>query len=109
MLNKIISFGYIHGNPQPGPGKAIVDIRKLFRNPHTVWYLKTRTGKDPQVQNFIKDSPNFDSLYSYIKEQITTPGVHNAYIGCYGGRHRSVFIAEKLGQELNVPVEHRDL
>jgi RNase adaptor protein for sRNA GlmZ degradation len=44
-----------------------------------------------------------------VKTIVTAPGVVHAFIGCMGGRHRSVFIARKLADELGVGCNHIDL
>lgn len=110
-LKKIISFGFRHegGGPNTGiPGVIVVDIRQMFRNPYHDRRLRKKRGTDPEVQKDILKTPNFHAKYAHLKEQVTVPGTEVAYIGCTGGHHRSVFLAEKLGRELGVPVEHRD-
>lgn len=110
-LQKIVSFGYkyLDAPEEFTPGVVIVDVRPLFQNPHRYPHLRTKNGQDPAVQAVIVDSPNFVAKYHYVKTQVTVPGTRVAYIGCHGGKHRSVFLAEKLGAELGIPVEHRDL
>lgn len=106
---KIISFGYKHGYPPKGPGIVVVDIRKLFLNPYSNPRLRTKTGQDRDVQSYVMTTPDFVSKLQYVKDQITVPGTDVAYIGCMGGRHRSVVIAQLLGEALKIPVEHRDM
>jgi UPF0042 nucleotide-binding protein len=110
MLKKIVSFGYRHEwPPEAGPGEVVIDVRTLFKNPYHDRKLRYLRGTDAQVQVEILKNPMFNVRYAYVKEQVTVPGVEVAYIGCTGGHHRSVFLAEKLGQELGVSVEHRDI
>ena len=110
MLKKIVSFGFRHnGHPEKEPGAVVVDVRAMFRNPYRNYKLRHKRGTDPDVQEDVMKTPNFLIKYAYVKEQITVPGTEIAYIGCSGGHHRSVFLAERLGQELGVPVEHRDI
>ena len=108
-LKKIISFGHKYGIPEHGAGVVVVDIRKMFRNPHYVPRLQQVTGTHEDVQQEILSTPNFEHKYEYLKTVVTAPGLEVAYIGCIGGRHRSVFIAEKLAHDLGVEVEHRDI
>lgn len=108
-LKKLISFGYRYADqPEPAPGVVVVDVRTLFRNPHRNRELRGRLGTDPDVQAEIQKTPEFHAKYGYVKEQVTAPGTEVAYVGCFGGRHRSVYLVERLGRELGVPVEHRD-
>jgi RNase adapter protein RapZ len=108
-LQKIVSFGYRHGEPEEGPATVVVDIRRMFRNPYRDRTLRYLKGTDPLVQRDIQRTPEFEAKYAHVKAQVAVPGIAVAYIGCAGGHHRSVFLAEKLSQELGVPVEHRDI
>ena len=111
MVKKIVSFGFMYSDqPDPTvPGVVVVDVRTLLRNPHRDRKLRYLRGTDPAVQAEIERSPEFAAKYRYVRAQVTAPGTDVAYIGCFGGRHRSVFLAERLGRELGVPVEHRDI
>lgn len=109
MLKKIVSFGYKRAEPPHNVRIAVVDVRQLFRNPYGDRTLRHLTGKDPEVQKEVLRTPNFAAKYQHIKEFVSAPGMDEAWIGCHGGRHRSVYLAERLGAELGVPVEHRDL
>lgn len=108
-LKKIVSFGFRHDGPDPTPGTVVVDVRKLFYNPYRVVGLRDKLGTDFVVQAIIEQTPNFAAKYGYVRAQVLSPGIEVAYIGCTGGKHRSVFLAERLGQELGVPVFHRDI
>ena len=109
-LKKIISFGYKHEwPPVPEPGVVIVDVRQEFRNPFHNKRLRYKRGVDIDVQDDIRKTPNFDAKVQFVKDQITQPGTDVAYIGCHGGHHRSVFLAELLAKDLGVAVEHRDI
>jgi UPF0042 nucleotide-binding protein len=109
-LKKIISFGFKYEGEPPSPaGVLVVDIRQMFRNPYHDRKLRYKRGTDQEVQDDVMKTPNFQAKYDYLKEEVTTPGVEEAWIGCTGGRHRSVFLAERLGKELGVLVEHRDI
>lgn len=109
-LKKIVSFGFRHdeGEPETEEGSIVIDVRKMFRNPYHDKKLRQFRGTDDAVQVDIRKTPDFWAKYAHLKEQVSVPGVEIAYIGCTGGHHRSVYLAELLGKELNVPVEHRD-
>jgi len=110
-IQRVISFGFKHPNPpeESIPGTVVVDVRSLFRNPYRDQTLRPKNGLDPAVVAFVLKDPNFASKYAYLKAQATVPGTDTVYIGCTGGRHRSVVLAERLGHELGVPVIHRDI
>lgn len=110
-LKKIISFGFRHegGGPNVTPGVVVIDVRKKFRNPYHDKKLRAGRGTDPDVQADIRKTPDFRAKYQHLKDEVTVPGIEIAYIGCTGGHHRSVYLAELLGKELGVDVEHRDI
>jgi UPF0042 nucleotide-binding protein len=110
-LKKIVSFGFRHegGGPNMTPGVVVVDVRNRFRNPFHNPALRNLRGTDPAVQEDVMKTPDFKARYEHLRRKVTTLGTEIAYIGCTGGHHRSVFLAEKLGRELGVPVEHRDI
>jgi RNase adapter protein RapZ len=109
-LQKIVSFGFRHEwPPVESPGTVVVDVRTMFRNPYHNKALRKLRGTDKPVQDEIMSMPNFVALYEHLKQRITVPGTVTAYIGCTGGHHRSVFLAQKLGADLGVAVEHRDI
>ena len=120
MVVTLLSFGFKHGLPEDAD--LVFDVRFL-PNPHFVDRLRRLTGRDAAVvrfmhkhdetREFIERLTSFleFSLPQYVKEG-------KAYltiaIGCTGGRHRSVMIAEALKRSLaKVPgvrlrVKHRD-
>jgi UPF0042 nucleotide-binding protein len=109
-LKKIISFGFRHEwPPEAAPGVVIVDVRQLFKNPHHNRKLRYLRGTDLAVQEDIRQTRNFWAKYAHLKERVSSPGTEVAFIGCTGGKHRSVYLAVELGRELGVPVEHRDI
>lgn len=111
MVKKIISFGFKYADApdESLPGVVVVDVRSLFRNPHSNRTLRYLNGLNPAVQADVEKTPEFTAKYRFVRDQVTVPGTETAFIGCHGGRHRSVFLAEKLAKELGVSVEHRDL
>lgn len=109
MLKTLISFGFRQGEPEELPGVVVVDVRRMFKNPYHNRSLRHLTGLDLAIQKEIASTPDFYAKVAHLKKMITVPGTEIAYVGCVGGRHRSVFLAELLGKELGVTVEHRDL
>ncbi|CEO87711.1 RNase adapter RapZ [Syntrophaceticus schinkii] len=115
----MISFGYKYGIPLDAD--LVMDVRFL-PNPHYVEELKNYTGLDDGVVEYLfscKETKDFLNLYSdllgflmpfYIREGKTHLVVA---IGCTGGQHRSVALAECLAAGLRsnyqVQVHHRDL
>jgi UPF0042 nucleotide-binding protein len=120
MVVTLLSFGFKHGLPEDAD--LVFDVRFL-PNPHFVDRLRRLTGRDKAVVRFMHkhdETKEFiDRLTSFL--QFTLPQYvkeGKAYltvaIGCTGGRHRSVMIAEALKRSLaKVPgvrlrVKHRD-
>lgn len=121
LVITLLSFGYKHGVPVDAD--LMFDVRCL-PNPHFVATLRPRTGRDRAVARFMeKDAPTrefMDRLEEYVRfvvphyiaegKSYLTIG-----IGCTGGRHRSVMIAERLRRALagivgaRVRVRHRDI
>ena len=116
----VISFGFKYGLPLDSD--LVIDVRFL-PNPHYQPPLKALTGNDPAVRDFVLGSPvtgEFMDRFAgfveflipqYIKEGKTTLMIA---IGCTGGMHRSVALANRLGEILSkkdyrVTVRHRDI
>lgn len=116
----IVSFGYRYGIPLEAD--MVVDVRFL-PNPNFVPDLKPRTGLDREVRDYVMDFPVtrrfLEKLTSFLKFLLplyTREG--KAYftlgVGCTGGRHRSVALAEAVSAALvrggrSPAVTHRDL
>ncbi len=115
-----LSFGFKHGTPRDAD--LLFDVRFL-PNPHYEAELRDLTGLDAPVREFVEDSDGIDDFFDrltplldYLLPQYEQEGkAHLAIgIGCTGGRHRSVVIAERLAREygtrddLMVDVVHRD-
>lgn len=119
LLITVESFGFKHGVPIDAD--LVFDVRFL-RNPHYVPELKQLTGLSPEVVAYIHEDPVTEPFLVKTMDLIrfTLPQYERegkAYltiaIGCTGGRHRSVALAEDMAAELagdgyRVTVFHRD-
>jgi UPF0042 nucleotide-binding protein len=119
MVVSATSFGYKFGIPHDVD--LLFDVRFLA-NPHFVPELKGKTGMDPAVAAYIEKDPEtrafLDRLVSFLDYLLPRfSHEHKSYlsigVGCTGGKHRSVYIAEQLAtflQERGYPVRvsHRD-
>ncbi len=120
MLVSMVSFGYRFGVPHDAD--LVFDVRFL-PNPNYVPRLKEKTGRDPAVRRFIDASAEtkeflsrLSSLLSYLLPHYAREGKSylTIAIGCTGGRHRSVALADEVGEILaregyKVKVSHRDI
>jgi UPF0042 nucleotide-binding protein len=121
LVITVLSFGYKFGVPVDAD--LVFDVRCL-PNPHFVPALRRRTGRDRAVARFLERDEStrefMDRLEEYLKYVIphyVTEGKSylTVAIGCTGGRHRSVMIAERLRRGLTdiggarVRVRHRDI
>ena len=112
MPKKIISFGYRHGIPEDLDEGLMLDIRTIVtRNPFHIRELRKLRGDHPKVIKYMEDgsgiegNTNLDTIYNSIKEMVVKCK-GNFYIGCTGGHHRSVYIANRLGKDLDCEVIH---
>ncbi len=114
------SFGYKFGIPLDAD--FIFDVRCL-PNPHYESDLKDLTGRDKPVADFFQNYKEVDKMYQdinhFVSEWLTAfkndqrHSLHIA-IGCTGGKHRSVYIANKLFTHFSNPksqviIRHRDI
>ncbi|MGQ0843944.1 MAG: RNase adapter RapZ [Sporichthyaceae bacterium] len=116
----VVSFGYKYGLPVDAD--LVVDCRFL-PNPHWVPELRPRTGRDPEVSSYVLSRPG---AQEFLKGYLELLGpVFEGYrregkryvtlaVGCTGGKHRSVAMAEELGARLTAErsaarVVHRDV
>lgn len=119
MQVRVVSFGFKYGLPVDAD--LVFDLRYL-PNPHFVPDLKARAGTDPEVSRYVLSSPETQELLSGILPLLETTIPHyeregKSYltiaVGCTGGRHRSVAVAEELKKRLGaarqVAVTHRDV
>jgi len=116
-----MSFGFKHGPPREED--LAFDVRFLA-NPHYEPELRELTGLDEPVVEYIARDGRLDELYErlhalldfLLPEYVAEGKAHLVIsVGCTGGRHRSVAIAEHLAaryrehQDLDVAVAHRDI
>jgi UPF0042 nucleotide-binding protein len=96
------SFGFKHGIP--GDADFVFDARSL-PNPYWESALRPLTGRDPAVINFLEAQPGVRSLIDDIEQfmharipefRASARRYLTVAIGCTGGQHRSVYIAEQL-------------
>lgn len=120
MSINVVSFGYKIGIPLDSD--IIMDVRFL-PNPFYDVKMKTMTGHDQEVIDYVLNSPvtkvfneKFMSLLEFLIPNYINEGKTNILIaiGCTGGQHRSVVLADYTGKRLaamgfKTSVKHRDL
>jgi UPF0042 nucleotide-binding protein len=121
LVVTVLSFGFKHGVPLDAD--LLFDVRCL-PNPHFVPTLRRRTGRDRAVADFLERDEStrqfMDRMEEYLRYLMPFyvaegKSYLTIAIGCTGGRHRSVMIAERLRRGLSdlgvarVRVRHRDL
>jgi UPF0042 nucleotide-binding protein len=120
MNTTVLSFGYKHGLPLDSD--MVLDVRFL-PNPYWVDELRPLPGTDKKIHDYVcsqKETEDFMSRLENLLDALIPGFLHEGKryltiaIGCTGGRHRSVVLAEALGESLRrrglpVVVRHRDL
>ena len=120
MRVQVLSFGHKFGNP--GDLELLFDVRHL-PNPHFIPELRPLSGHDKRVVKYLRSQPEveetlsrFSDLLDYLLPLYKREGKSyvTVGIGCTGGRHRSVMIANALGRKLqstgfDTHVVHRDV
>jgi len=120
LLISAVSFGFRYGIP--ADADLVFDVRFL-PNPHFVPRLRPLSGKDPRVARYIRSFPQtgqflhrIESLLGYLIPHYIREGKSylTVALGCTGGRHRSVALAEAVRRALqhkrySAKVVHRDL
>lgn len=120
MRVSIRSFGYKHGAPRDAD--LVLDVRFL-PNPHWVPELRALRGTDEQVADYVLGDEaakefvdRIDELLAFLIPRFEAEGKSylSLGIGCTGGHHRSVAIADEIGRrlsdrEIRASVRHRDL
>ncbi len=120
MIN-VMSFGFKHGIP--ADVDLVFDVRFL-PNPYYVDELKTKTGNDREVQEYVMSCPEshefLEKLVDMLQFLVPNYVKEGKYrlvvaIGCTGGKHRSVTLANELYQEMKdkgnygMTIFHRDV
>jgi UPF0042 nucleotide-binding protein len=120
MRATIVSFGFKYGIPVDAD--MVVDMRFL-PNPHWVPELRPQTGLDAAVSEYVLQQPaaiEFLERLDALLETVDAGFIRerkqylNLAVGCTGGKHRSVTMAEELGRRLSArgietTIVHRDL
>ena len=120
MRATVVSFGFKYGIPVDAD--LVADMRFL-PNPHWVPELRPLSGRDPEVASYVKEQPGAEEFLTEYVDLIRTvvPGYQREgkrfmtiAIGCTGGKHRSVAMAEEIAARLRAPgletrAVHRDL
>jgi UPF0042 nucleotide-binding protein len=117
---RVTSFGYKYGIPLDAD--LVFDARFL---PNPYWYsqLRSKSGLDEEVREFVLSQPDANPflehlwpLIEFLLPRFVTEGKSylNVAVGCTGGRHRSVVIAEVVARRITqagfpVQISHRDL
>ena len=100
MVTRLVSFGFKYGLPVDAD--LVFDLRYL-PNPHFVRELRPKTGLDPEVASFVLDSPEGEELLGELVTMLRKllpryeregKSYLTIAIGCTGGKHRSVALAE---------------
>ena len=122
MMITILSFGFKYGIPSDSD--MVMDVRFL-PNPYYDINLRPKTGNDKEIQDFVMkyaEAHQFidklEDLVQFLIPQYISEGKNQLVIsiGCTGGKHRSVTLANELFKRLNgeereygLKIEHRDL
>jgi UPF0042 nucleotide-binding protein len=120
LLVSVVSFGFRSG--VPADANLVFDARFL-PNPNYIPRLKSKTGRDAVVQRYMGSFPQTQEFMKHVMDLLIYllpnyvqegKSYLTIAIGCTGGRHRSVAIAEKMGHALagagyKTRVSHRDI
>lgn len=120
MVVSLVSFGFKHGIP---PGTDLLFDARFLPNPHFVPGLRERTGQDAPVREYLARQPDFNQMVARLLDfllfllpryRLENRSYLSVAIGCTGGRHRSVAIAEELRGRLEeagwaARLIHRDI
>ncbi len=119
LLVSCVSFGFRDGVPEDAD--LVFDVRFL-PNPHFIPEFRHLTGRDSRVAKYIRSFPQTREFMKRISDLLVFLLPHYIHegksyltiaVGCTGGQHRSVMIAEELGKALRhsgyrVKIVHRD-
>lgn len=116
----VLSFGFKYGIPTDSD--LVFDVRFL-PNPYYDLELRPKTGNDPEVYHYVMDAPQAGEFLTKLEDMLTflipnymIEGKNQLVIsiGCTGGKHRSVTIANAIAKRMQqynygIKVEHRDI
>lgn len=117
----ILSFGYKYGIP--ADSDLVFDVRFL-PNPYYVEGLRAKTGNEKEIQDYVLQFPEaheflrkLEDLFQFLIPNYIAEGKNQLVIsiGCTGGKHRSVTMANELyrrlsgNKEYGLKIEHRDI
>jgi UPF0042 nucleotide-binding protein len=116
----VVSFSYRHGIPREAD--LVFDVRFL-NNPHYDPALRPLSGTDPAIGAFIDADPGYAAFFRSLTGLIEPllprfrsegKSYLTIAVGCTGGQHRSVYVAERLAEWLrahgqHVSIAHRDV
>lgn len=116
----VTSFGFRNGLPREAD--LVFDVRFLW-NPHYDESLRPLTGQHPRIQERLKAEDGYTNFFKHFtamleellpRYQEEGKSYLTIAIGCTGGRHRSVFVAEQVynwlhEQGFSIGIKHRDL
>ena len=117
----VMSFGFKYGIPQDAD--IVLDVRFL-PNPYYIEDLKEKTGNDPEVQDYVMNNERaelfvkkLEDLVQFLLPNYIWEGKNQLVIaiGCTGGKHRSVTLANRLyefvsgNEQYGARIEHRDI
>lgn len=120
MTIGIVSFGYKHG--VPNEADLVLDVRFL-PNPHYVPELQSHDGREQVVRDYVLENETAEKFLEHLSAMLKFLIPHyeqepKSYltiaVGCTGGRHRSVAVAQSITTQLRemqyeVTLRHRDL
>lgn len=120
MVVSLASFGFKHGIPK---GTDLLFDVRFLPNPYFVPELRNHTGREKSVRDFLESHEEFGQLATKLEDYLLfvlpryrreNRSYLSVAIGCTGGHHRSVAMAEKLRESLTqagwrVQMTHRDL
>lgn len=121
MMVTVLSFGFKYGIP--ADSDMVLDVRFL-PNPYYDLQLRPKTGNNPEIQQFVMNCPQagefvdkITDLVEFLIPQYISEGKNQLVIsiGCTGGKHRSVTLANELykrldgNREYGLKIEHRDI
>jgi UPF0042 nucleotide-binding protein len=121
---RIMVTSFAHGKGIPPYAGTVIDAR-ILDNPHYEEQLKSLTGEDPRVRDFLKKDPDFAEFIELQLKAVEMSltrlthdegvQVYTIAVGCTGGQHRSVAIAVEIAEHLgqlgynNIELFHREL